>query len=175
MQSKVGTHNTHVVRHNLIHLLHRLCYQHLLLVGHRTLVIPLRHLFIIVIQINMCQRVLRSSIGIDNRFNERVRSQSVTAMQTCAGTLTEGIKALDAALSVDIHLDATAHIVGSGSDGNIVGGDINADREAFLIDIGEVATGFFGIFVRDVETHVVETMNLHFLIDCTGHNVTRCQ
>ena len=55
LQSQVATHYSHVVRHYLTHLLHTLCDEHFLLVGHCSLVVPLGHLLVEVIQIHMLQ------------------------------------------------------------------------------------------------------------------------
>ena len=95
LQSEVGAHDAHIVRHNLVHLPDALGDQHLLLVGHRTLVVPFGHLVVEVVFIHMRQRVLGSRVGIYHGFDERVRGQTVAAVQTCARTFAEGIQAVD--------------------------------------------------------------------------------
>ena len=62
--------------------------------------------------------------------------------------------------------------MGSRTHGNIVAGDIYAHRLALHIDIGEMALRLLGILVRDIETYMVETVDLHLLVDGTCHNVS---
>ena len=54
-QSQVTSYDSHVVGHYLAHLLHALRNEHLLLVGECAIVVPLGHLLVEVIQINMLQ------------------------------------------------------------------------------------------------------------------------
>ena len=76
-------------------------------------------------------------------------------MQARARTLAKGIQTLDAGLTVQVYLDTTAHIVGSRSYRDIIGGDVDTDREALLVDVREVLACFFRVFMGHVETHVV--------------------
>ena len=95
MQAQVGANDAHIVRHNLVDLLDRLGDEHLLFVGHRTLIVPFRHALVIVVLVNMLQGVASSCLGIDHSLDERVGSQTVATMQTSARAFTDGIKALD--------------------------------------------------------------------------------
>ena len=96
-------------------------------------------------------------------------------MQARAGTLAQGIEALNARLSVEIDLDATTHIVGCRAHGYIVGSDVDPHRETLLIDVREMMARLFRILVGHVKTDMVQTMNLHLLIDSARHNITRSQ
>ena len=96
-------------------------------------------------------------------------------MQTRAGTFAEGVEAFDARLTVEINLDTTTHIVGSRAHRDIVGGDVDADGETLLVDVREVMAGLLGILMGDVETDMIQTVDLHLLINGTCHDVTRCQ
>ena len=62
--------------------------------------------------------------------------------------------------------------MGGGSYRDIVGGDVYAHRLTFLIYIWEVLACFLGVFMSDVETHVVKSVYLHLLVDCPRHNIT---
>ena len=95
-------------------------------------------------------------------------------MQTRAGTLAEGIKTLDGGLAVEVDLDATAHIVGSRAHRDIVGGDVNTYGETLLVDIGEMMACLFRILMGDIETDMIDSVNLHLLIDGSCHNVAGC-
>ena len=53
--------------------------------------------------------------------------------------------------------------------------NVDTYRQAFLVDIGEVAARLVGVLMSDVQTDVVDTMNLHLLIDGAGYDVTWCQ
>ncbi len=84
LQTEVGAHYAHIVRHYLAYLLHALRDEHLLLIGHGTFVVPLRHESVEVILINMLQGVTCSGVGIYHSLNERVAGKTVSAMETCA-------------------------------------------------------------------------------------------
>ena len=96
-------------------------------------------------------------------------------MQSCARTFAEGIESFDARLSVEVNLDTSAHIVGSRTDGDVISSDIDTHRQTFLVDVGEVVTGFFGRLVRHVQTDVINAVNLHLLVNSTGNNVAWSQ
>ena len=59
-------------------------------------------------------------------------------MQSCARTLAERIKPLDAAAPVEVHLDAAAHIVLTGRNRNVILGDVDTYAQAFLVDVWEM-------------------------------------
>ena len=155
VQTQVRAHNTHVVGHNLVDFLNRLGNKHFLLVGHRTLIVPFRYPLVEVVLVNMFQGVTSSSLRINHRLDEGVAGQAVAAMQTCARALAKGIEALDAGLSVEVYLDTATHIVSSRAYGDVVGSDVDAHRQALLVDIGEVVARLFGVLMSDVQTDVV--------------------
>ena len=173
LQAQVGAHDAHVVGHYLAHLLHALRDEHLLLVGHRALVVPLRHLLVEVVLVYVLQRVLGSSVGVHHSLDERVARQSVAAVQTRARALANGIQALYRRLSVEINLYAAAHVVGSRANGDIVGGDVDAYRLALEVDVREVLLCLGRVLMRNVEAHVVDAVYLHLLVDGTRHDVAR--
>ena len=175
METKVAAYDADIVGHNLVDLAHTLSDEHFLLVGHCALVVPLRHLIIEVIEVDVLQRVLSGSIGIDDSLDEGVGSQSVATMKASTGAFTQCIEPLDARLSVEVYLDASAHIVCCRTDRDIVGGDVDAHREALLVDVGEVTTRLCRILVSDIEADVIDAVNLHLLVDGTSHNITWCQ
>ena len=123
----------------------------------------------------MSQTVFGSRVGIDHRLDERVAGQSVAAVQTRAGTFADGIEAVDARPPVEIHLDSAAHIVGRRAHGDIFLGDVDADAEALVIDVGKVSLGLFRVFVGHVEAHMVDSVHLHLLVDGPCHDVARGQ
>ena len=65
--------------------------------------------------------------------------------------------------------------MGSRADGDIVGCDVNTHRQTFLVDIGEVVAGLLSGLVCHVKADMVDTMNLHLLINGTCHNITGSQ
>ena len=83
-QSEVTSHDAHIVAHYLSHFLHALRDEHFLLIGQGALVVPLRHMHIEVIFINVCQTVLCSRIGIYHSLDERVACQTVASVKSCA-------------------------------------------------------------------------------------------
>ena len=123
----------------------------------------------------MLQRMLGGRVGIDDSLYQRVGSQTVATVQPRTRALTDGIQTLYRRAAVQVHLDAAAHIVGCGPHGDIVGSDVNAQRETFLIDIGEVVACLCRVFMRHVEADMVQTVNLHLLVDGACHDVARSQ
>ena len=94
-------------------------------------------------------------------------------MQPRAGTFTYGVEPVDGAFRIQVDLDAAAHIVGTGADRYVVFGDVDADAQAFLIDVREVPPGLFGILVRHVEADMIQSVNLHLVVDGPCHDVAR--
>ena len=84
LESEVTTHDTNIVGHYLAHFLHTLRNEHLLFVGHSSFVIPLGYLVVEVVKVNMLNGVLCCSIGINNSLDERVASQTIATMKSCA-------------------------------------------------------------------------------------------
>ena len=70
VQTQVTANDADIVGHNLVHLLHGLRDEHLLLVGHRAIVVPLRHFLVEIVEVNVLQRVLGGSVGIDDGLDE---------------------------------------------------------------------------------------------------------
>ena len=172
-ETHVTAHDAHIRLHNLVHLLHALCDKYTLFVTDGALVVPFGDVFVEVVTLQHTQGMLGSRVGIDHGFDERVRGQTVTAVQACARTFSDGIEATDAALPVEVHLDSSAEVVGSRCYRDIVFCNVDADAEALLIDVGEVAFRFFGVFVGHVQVDMVFAAELHFVVDSAGYDVTR--
>ena len=94
-------------------------------------------------------------------------------MQSCAGAFAQGVETLDAALSVQVDLDAATHIVGCRTDRDIVGCDVDTYGKTLVVDIGEVLLRLGRVFMGNVQTDMVQTMNLHLFINGTSHDITR--
>ena len=56
----------------------------MLLIGERTFIVPLRHLVVEVIVVDMLNAMLGSGVGIDDSLDKRVAGQSVATMQSRA-------------------------------------------------------------------------------------------
>ena len=96
-------------------------------------------------------------------------------MKSGAGTFANGIEATYAALSVEVDLNAAAHVVCTGRNGNVLLRDVYADGEALGVDVWEVVFGLLRVFVCDIEADVVESVYLHLSVYGTSHNVARCK
>ena len=57
--------------------------------------------------------------------------------------------------------------------GNVLLGDVDAQVQTMLVDIGEVVLGLLGILVGHIEEDMVLTTLLHLVIDGACHHVTR--
>ena len=58
---------------------------------------------------------------------------------------------------------------------DIIFSDVDAQTQAFLVDIGEMFLCFFRVFVGNVQIAVVVSPVFHFVVDGTRHEVTRGQ
>ncbi len=114
-------------------------------------------------------------VGIDQRLDQRVRGQPVGAVQPRAGGFAQRIESLDGGLAVAVDLHAAAAVVGGRRDGYPVLGDVDADRETLLVDVGEVSADRFGLLVGDVEIYEVFAPPGHLAVDGAGHHVARSQ
>ena len=123
----------------------------------------------------MLKAVLRRRLGIHHSFDERVAGEAVAAVQSRAGTFAYGIEAAYARAGVEVYLDAAAQIMGARRNGDILFGNVDADRKAFGVDIREMPARLFRRLMRNVEAHVVDAVLLHLFIDGTRHNVARGQ
>ena len=171
MQTQVAADDANIGTHYLVHFLDVLRDEHLLFVRHGAFVVPFRHAVVELVMVDDLQRMAGGCIGIDDSLDERVAGQAVAAMQSGTGAFADGIEALDAALPVEIDLDAAAHVVGAGSNRDVLLRDVDADGEALGVDVGEVMLGLLRVFMGDVEADVVEAVYLHLAVDSAGYDV----
>lgn len=171
VEAQVGAHDADICTHDLVDLADALGDEHHLLGMARALVVPGGHIVAEAVAGHYLGGVARSCVGIYHCLYERIGGQTVAAVQTGAGALSESVEALDRRLAVAVDLDAAAEIVSGGSHGNVVFGDVDAEREALLIDVGEMLAGLLGVLVGDVEEDVVVAVELHLRVDGTGHHV----
>ena len=75
------------------------------------------------------------------------------------------------ALGVEVHLDAATHVVGRRTYRYHLLGDVDADGQAFLVDMREMLLRLLRVFHRHVEAHVVETVDLHLVVYGACHDV----
>ena len=59
--------------------------------------------------------------------------------------------------------------------GDILLGDVDAQIQAVLVDVGEVVLGLLGILVGHVQEDVVLASLFHLTIDGAGYHIARCQ
>ena len=58
---------------------------------------------------------------------------------------------------------------------DIIFSDVDAQTQAFLVDIGEMFLCFFRIFMRNIQVYMVFTTLFHFIVYGTCYDVTRSQ
>ena len=68
-------------------------------------------------------------------------------MKARAAAFADGIKPLDRAFAVEVDLYSAAEVMCCGGHGDHIAGYVDAEREAFLVDIGEMTPGLVGILV----------------------------
>ena len=56
---------------------------------------------------------------------------------------------------------------------DIIFSDVDAQTQAFLVDIGEMFLCFFRIFVGDVQINMIVSAILHLVVNGTCHDVAR--
>ena len=98
----------------------------------------------------------------DHGFEERVAGQAVGPMESRTGAFANGIEVLDAGLTPAVGQDAAAHVVGRRHHGDRVTGDVDAQGEALLIDIGKALLQEFHIAMADVEKDAVIAASFSF-------------
>ena len=59
--------------------------------------------------------------------------------------------------------------------GDILLGDVDAQIQAVLVDVGEMVLGLLGILVGHVQEDVVLASLFHLTIDGAGHHIARSQ
>ena len=60
-------------------------------------------------------------------------------------------------------------------DGDHVFGQVDADRQALLVNIREMAHHLFGVLVRDVEVNELLARDLELVVDAAGYHVARSE
>src|SRR5690554_455631 len=92
-------------------------------------------------------------------------------METGGAAFAGGVQTADGGAGVVVYFNAATGIVGGGDYGNLVFGDVDAQREALLVDGGEVLARFFGVFVGYVEVNILIAGGFEFVVDGPCHNV----
>ena len=175
VKTQIAAHDAHIGAHDLAHFLLALADEHHLLGMGGTGIVPSGDILAPRVLVDVLNGMLGGSVGIHHRLDERIARQTVAAVQTRAGALAHGIQTLDAGAGVEIHLDTATQIVRSRHHGDIFLGDVDAQVQAVLIDVGEVMLGLLGILVRHVKIDMVLASLLHLAVDGAGHHVTRCE
>ena len=173
LEREVRPHDAHVVGHDRLHLALRLDdHQHLLGVL-RAFEIPVGNALLKIDFLQQRRRVARGLVGVDHRFDQRVRGQAVGAVQSRARGLAQRVEPFHGGFAVGVDLHAAAAVVRRRGHGNPVFGDVDADRAAFLVDVREMALHGLGVLVRHVEVDEVGTPFGHLAVEGAGHHVAR--
>ena len=84
-----------------------------------------------------------------------------------------GIKARRIGAPVEVHDHAAAGVVLRRHDGDRLLGDVDAEAEQLLVDVGEVRAHEIRVAVRDVEMDIIEPEPLDLMVDRSCHDVAR--
>ena len=175
LEREVRADDADVVRHDRLYLALRLDEHEHLLGVLRALEVPVGNPLLEVGAVDERGGMACGLVGVDHRLDERVGGQAVGAVESRAGGFAQSVEPLDGGLPVGIDPHASAAVVGRRGDGNPVLRDVDADREALLVDVGEVAADGIGVLVRHVEVDEVLAAARHFAVDGPGHDVARCE
>ena len=155
LEAKVASYDANIITHDEVDFSLALCDEHHLVGMLSAFVVPVGHIVAEVVAIDQRFGMSLGSVGIDHSLDQRVGGESVAAMQAGTTALTQGIESADRTLAIQIDLDAAAEVVGCRSNRDHVARDVDADAEAFLVDVGEVMSGLFGVFMGHVEVDMV--------------------
>ena len=111
------------------------------------------------------------AVAEDEGLQEAVAGQAVRPVQPRAGTLPAGVEVIDARHAVLVYLDAAAHVVAGGADGDHLLHRVDADADALLVDGGEVFDEVVLIDVATVQAHELDAVQLHLVVDGAGDDV----
>ena len=68
-------------------------------------------------------------------------------MQSCTRTFTNSVQTVNRAFAMKVDFDASTHIMRTGTNRNILFGDVYTDAQTLFVNMWEMFFGFFGIFV----------------------------
>ena len=149
--------------------------KHHFLIEHHAFSVPVGNLTVKSILGNLTYGALRCIVGIDNGLEQRIAGQTVATVQTCASTFAGGIEIPDRGLAVAVNLDTPALVVCRRTDGYHVFGNIDTQLQALGIDGRESVYQFVLADTTGIEIEVVDTGNLHLIVDGTCHDVAWSQ
>src|SRR5438094_368666 len=107
------------------------------------------------------------------RLEERVRGQTVGAVEPRARHLAAGVEALERGRAVQVREHAAAGVVGRGHDRDRLPRHVDAEAAAGLVHGREAAAHELRVTVRDVEVHALEAVHLHLVVDGARDDVAR--
>ena len=118
---------------------------------------------------------LHRAPGEHHRLQQRVAGEPVRAVHAGARHLADREEAWHGGLAPGVGAHAPHHVVGRGGDGDAVDGHVEPRLLAGAIDLGEARREPGGVFLRDVEQHVVGAGLDHLAVLGERHHVPRRQ
>ena len=88
-------------------------------------------------------------------FEKAVRGETVGSVKARLGHFSGRVKARRIRAPVRVHYDSAARVMLRGNDRDRLLGDVDAEAQQLLVDVGEVAADEFLIAVRDIEVDVI--------------------
>ena len=115
----------------------------------------------------------RGAVREHQRLEERVRGQTVGAVEPRARHLAAGVEALERGRAVQVREHAAAGVVGRGHDRDRLPRHVDPEAAAGLVHGREAAAHELRVTVRDVEVHALEAVHLHLVVDGARDDVAR--
>ena len=81
-QTQIRTDDSDISGHDLSYFFDILCDKHAFFIGQGAFIVPCRNFLVEIVVFYHTETMFGSCIGINNRFDKRVRRQTVTAVQT---------------------------------------------------------------------------------------------
>ena len=120
--------------------------------------------------------VLRGAVAPHQPFQQRCGCQPVGAVQPGATDLAHRVQILDAGAAPLVHRDAAARVVRGRHHRDRLLGDVDADLQAFGVDVREARRDGVGRHVRrEIEQDVRVAVRLHLMMDGAGDHIARGQ
>ena len=117
--------------------------------------------------------VLRRGFAEDQAFEQAVGGEAVGAVKPGLGHFAGGIEPGRVGAAVEVHDHAAAGVMLRRHHRDRLPGDVDAEPEQLLVDVGEMRADEIRIAVRDVEMDVIEPEPLDLVVDGAGDDVAR--
>ena len=138
LQTQVGTHDADIAAHDGLQLLALLRDEHHLLVEDGAFAVPVGHVVADLDARQVFDSPDTGTVREDQSFEQGIGRQTVGTVQTRRSALAGSVEVADGGRPPLVGLDAAAGVVLHRHHGNHLLGDVDADTQAFGVDVGKM-------------------------------------